>query len=112
MATETATEAKVEDLRAEFRFLRRNALHIMTKEQFDEEVAKACPTSAQEFVKAARKAKVVCNRCRGTGTYVWGAVVNGVPSHSGPCFRCKGKGYQDQADARRNFGYDMHRSVV
>lgn len=33
-----------------------------------------------------------CSRCGGTGTYVWGAIVNGVPSFAGQCFRCGGSG--------------------
>jgi len=37
---------------------------------------------------------------------VWGAIVNGQPTHSGTCFRCGGKGWQDESDKRRNWGYD------
>lgn len=33
-----------------------------------------------------------CYRCGGTGTYHWGAVINGVSQHSGPCFACQGGG--------------------
>jgi len=42
--------------------------------------------------RAAFRANVACSRCNGTGTYYWGAVVNGVPSYSGQCFRCSGSG--------------------
>lgn len=47
-----------------------------------------------------------CDQCRGSGQYVWGAIVNGVPSHTGTCFRCGGKGFQTPADVRRNRYYD------
>ena len=49
---------------------------------------------------------VPCDKCRGTGTYYWGAMVNGVMTHSGPCFRCEGQGTQTDGDQRRNYGYD------
>jgi len=47
-----------------------------------------------------------CEKCRGTGTYGWGAVVNGKISHSGPCFRCNGTGRETARDFRRNLAYD------
>lgn len=43
--------------------------------------------------------------CRGTGTYGWGAFVNGAPAHSGPHYHCGGRGYVTDADLRRNWGY-------
>lgn len=54
----------------------------------------------------------LCENCYGPGLYRWGACINGKPPvHSGPCFRCGSKGFQDADDARRNYGYDMHRKV-
>lgn len=47
-----------------------------------------------------------CERCNGTGIATWGGTINGKPVHSGKCFRCQGKGYQSEADKRRNYGYD------
>lgn len=52
-----------------------------------------------------------CERCRGTGVYGWGASVNGKMEHSGPCFRCEGKGFQTAEDERRNDYYDNHRTL-
>lgn len=52
-----------------------------------------------------------CERCRGTGVYGWGASVNGKMEHSGPCFRCEGKGFQTAEDVRRNDYYDNHRTL-
>lgn len=52
---------------------------------------------------------LACERCRNTGTYRWGPCINGRPPvHSASCFQCEGKGYQDDADQRRNFGYFNH----
>lgn len=49
-----------------------------------------------------------CTRCAGTGKFVT-YMENGVPKGpGGPCFRCGGKGYQTEADARRNYGYDVY----
>lgn len=56
---------------------------------------------------------VACDRCGGTGTYVWGAIINGVPQYAGVCYKCEGAGkihktwiertpeYQAKLDARR-----------
>ena len=56
---------------------------------------------------------VKCDRCGGTGTYVWGAVINGRPQYAGVCFKCDGEGkvwskwiertaeYQAKLDAKR-----------
>lgn len=46
-----------------------------------------------------------CWKCSGTGEYVWGAIVNGVPSRRGMCFSCRGKGYQTPADVARTDVY-------
>jgi len=64
--------------------------------------------SPAEYVGAAAEATTICNRCHGTGTYAWGGTVNGKPVHTGDCFRCEGKGVQDQDDYRRCIAYDRH----
>lgn len=48
----------------------------------------------------------VCAKCKGSGVYRWGAVVNGRASHSGPCFSCRGTGKQGRADIGRNRTYN------
>lgn len=50
-----------------------------------------------EPVKAVRPT-IECKRCGGTGVY----------KTFGVCFRCQGKGHQDDADQRRNWGYVQH----
>ncbi|GAF96966.1 unnamed protein product [marine sediment metagenome] len=49
-----------------------------------------------------------CGRCAGTGQFIT-YVENGKPrGPGGECFRCNGKGFHNNADRRRNWGYDMH----
>lgn len=50
-----------------------------------------------------------CPKCDGTGTYSWGATVNGVPSHSGPCHSCRGTGVQTVSDIKRNNTYNRYK---
>jgi hypothetical protein len=47
-----------------------------------------------------------CAKCRGTGVYSWGAVVNGKPTHTGMCFSCRGTGKQSSKQIRRNHTYN------
>lgn len=51
----------------------------------------------------------VCAKCKGAGAYGWGACVNGVMQHSGPCFSCKGTGKQETRDIKRNHAYNRHK---
>jgi DnaJ-class molecular chaperone len=50
-----------------------------------------------------------CPKCKGTGEYRWGAVINGKSSKSGPCHSCHGTGKQTIADIRRNQAYNRHK---
>jgi hypothetical protein len=50
-----------------------------------------------------------CCKCRGTGIYSWGAVVNGKPSKSGTCFSCRGTGKQDRRQIARNHTYNKYK---
>jgi len=47
-----------------------------------------------------------CEKCRGSGLYCWGAVVNGKPEKSGPCHSCRGTGQQSARDIARNHSYN------
>lgn len=106
----TSGERTVEELREEFRKLRRNALYIMTRADFDDQISALTPRNAtpEDFIHAAEHVRGECDRCQGTGHYSWGACVNGKMTHGGPCYRCNGKGWLGQDDARRNWGYDNH----
>lgn len=46
--------------------------------------------------------------CGGTGVHRYGGgTINGkFVGSSGVCFRCVGKGYENEADRKRNYGYD------
>jgi DnaJ-class molecular chaperone len=50
-----------------------------------------------------------CEKCRGSGLYCWGVVVNGKASKSGPCHSCKGTGRQTAADICRNVAYNRYK---
>lgn len=64
-----------------------------------------------DFVTAAQMVAVPCARCAGTGEFIT-YVENGVPKGPGGiCFRCEGKGYQTDADRRRNYGYDNYAPI-
>lgn len=53
-----------------------------------------------------------CEKCSGSGTYRWGATVNGQPRHSGPCHSCGGTGEQSVKDIRRNQAYNRHKIAL
>lgn len=50
-----------------------------------------------------------CEKCRGTGFYRWGAIVNGKASHEGPCYSCQGTGKQTKRQIKRNWGYNKYK---
>lgn len=52
-----------------------------------------------------------CDGCNGSGIYYGaGSVVNGqFVGFKGECYRCGGKGAQDEADLKRNRAYDRNR---
>ena len=97
----------VEELRAVYAFYLRAAEYGAGKVETVRQLEMAGPTTPLEWIKAIKAITVKCDRCT-NGTYYWGAVVNGRPTHSGECFRCEGKGYQNMSDFRRNRGYDNH----
>ena len=93
-----------DQLRRRFEMLRRCAMHETSAENWMEEVRKQLPQSRKptpsDWVEAAAKATVRCWRCSGTGTYRWGGGIAGLMLYAGPCYRCVGKGRQNQADFR------------
>lgn len=112
----------VKELRAEFGRLMRNAQYAATREEWLAAVRELAlkasggdePTPEQ-WVEAARAAKVPCWSCSGKGIYYGkGYVENGVfKGFTGPCYRCGGRCKQGQDDFTRNWGYDsFHRRVI
>ena len=47
-----------------------------------------------------------CVKCKGTGAYRWGPIVNGKQSKGGTCFSCGGTGKQSKKDINRNHTYN------
>lgn len=107
-----STQNDLETLRAEYRAIRRRT-HAENNQVFDAAVKTwllqkgLLPTPAN-FVDAALAVTFKCRRCSGTGKFVT-YIENGQPrGPGGDCFRCMGRGYQNDADARRNYGADLH----
>lgn len=97
-------------LRKLFEGVRSRALERVSREEFDQQVeAFIClaGTSTKaakpvDWVRASVRVRHDCAKCKGSGTYVWGP----QQEFSGICYRCEGKGWQHDADRRRNWGYD------
>ena len=113
--------SKVE-LRAEYRTIRNKLLMWFDKDTVDAAVrskaAQLCANrgkravSPEMWVEAIKLVRLPCDHCSGDGVYRWGACVNGKMTHSGPCFRCQGKGKMDADDCVRTRTYHNHLRVV
>lgn len=107
-------------LHEEYAKLKRNGEYNAGKEAWAaavcEQLAKMGKTidsaTFAEIVHAARVATTPCDRCNASGIYQWGAQINGRMTHSASCYRCNGKGRQNQDDYRRNWGYDQRIKAV
>jgi hypothetical protein len=55
---------------------------------------KQLKAAREELASAIKPAAGSCTRCGGSGTYVWGGSINGVPMYSGTCYRCGGCGVE------------------
>jgi hypothetical protein len=82
--------------------------YFVSSEDIDCAVLPCKPITPADWLIAMRRVTCRCERCRGTGTYSWGACINGVMSHSAPCARCAGKGRMDFDDMRRSKAYDAY----
>jgi hypothetical protein len=82
--------------------------YFMGSDASDKAITDQNPLSPIGWVFAARAVGCRCERCHGTGTYYWGACVNGVMSKSAPCARCAGKGRMTFDDMRRSRAYDNY----
>jgi hypothetical protein len=108
-------EMTLTELREEYRILRRNSEISATHEEWDAAVERGarklsgCDSpEPMEYVESARAAVTCCDKCHGTGEYQWGGTINGKPVHTGVCYRCEGKGHQNQDDYRRNYVHTCH----
>ncbi len=66
------------------------------------------PMTPVDWIMAIKAIEADCERCKGTGTYSWGASVNGKMTNSGPCARCGGDGRMTFDDMRRGKAYDNY----
>lgn len=109
---EREDESELRALRKEYATIRRRALNAAdtpddyTAADFDRAARAmvADDPTPEMWVKLASRVEVPCLRCNATGAY------GGATGH-GDCFRCGGKGRQDDSDRRRNYGYDNNRSI-
>lgn len=111
-----------DELRAEYRNIRNKFLRWFGKDEVDAAIrCKAAQLmvdrgkrsiSPELWVEAIKKVTLRCDHCDGSGEYRWGACVNGKMTHSGTCFRCKGKGRMNADDAARTATYHTHLRVV
>ena len=63
----------------------------------------------QPIVESSPEQRHTCDGCSGDGQYFRGHIENGVrKGFIGRCFRCGGKGWQNDADLKRNRYYDSH----
>lgn len=86
------------------------ASHPHTLDYIGETVkANAWIARAEEYLDRVERCKCDCSH----GVfYGHGYVLNGVfKGYTGTCFRCGGKGYQNNGDRRRNWGYDNNRVI-
>lgn len=98
----------IKKLRNEYKNIARRSLAGSISE-FNAAVAALNPQLPEEYLAAARKVEFWCGACAGTGKFVKSVDENGIPHcvNNSVCFRCAGKGAQNDADRRRNFGYDQ-----
>ena len=98
----------IDTQRAVFAALRETAYYSMTREEFNSAVKAQNPVTPVDWIMAVKALVVKCDRCNGSGTYYWGACVNGRMSHSASCARCAGKGKMTFDDMRRYRGWINH----
>ena len=102
----------IHDLRQEYAKVRARS-HALTQGEFNEAVrrlvadeyrATRAPVTPERWVALAKSARFDCRACNGTGQFLR----DGEPD-GGECYRCGGRGAQNDADALRNWGYDRYR---
>lgn len=100
-------------LRTAFARLQTNGAYALTRESWRAAVQALLPENPtpEDWIDAAKRLKIKCPVCHGSGVYLYGTCVNGQMSKSGPCYRCESKGYQNFRDFARNKYYDEHRSI-
>lgn len=117
MTTKATTKDDVHTLKLAYHRIQKRSL-AKTPAEFNEKCAqlllanKIDPETAKpaDWLKAAKHVLFPCGRCAGTGLFIT-MVVNGKPTGPGGiCYRCNGKGAQNDSDRRRNYGHDMYKA--
>lgn len=94
----------------------RSRSHAENNKEFDRRVLaymekKKLQRTPENFLLVAKCVSIPCRRCAQTGRFITGSL-NGQPTGPGGiCYRCEGKGWQDDSDARRNYGADVNQIV-
>ena len=101
----------IQQQRAVYRELRDIVRYTVGVDNADNIIRACCPgvpVTPVDWIMAVFRVEVDCERCKGTGTYYWGASINGRMTHSGPCARCGGDGRMTFDDMRRCRAYDNY----
>lgn len=102
----------IETQRAVFAELREIVRYTMGKDHADSAISDKYNDHTSkdpvEWILVIFRVTCRCERCRGSGTYSWGACINGRMTHSSPCARCGGDGKMTFDDMRRGRAYDNH----
>lgn len=62
--------------------------------------------AAREVLADLRAGGVVCSKCGGTGQFVF--LSGPRKGTAAVCYRCRGKGFENPSDLKRNFGHRVH----
>ncbi len=102
-------ELDMDTQRVVYAELRDIVAYTMGRDRADIAIAKEVDDHAPEgWLAAIKRVTCKCERCRGSGTYSWGAQINGRMTHSASCARCGGDGVMTFDDMRRGRAYDEH----
>lgn len=109
MSREDYAALDIETQRAVYAELREIVRYTMGKDDADDAIRMHfAGTPPANWIMAVKAVTCKCERCRGTGTYSWGACINGRMTHSAPCARCGGNGKMTFDDMRRGRAYDEY----
>ena len=97
-----------ETQRVVFAELREIVRYTMGNDAADSAIVAAGLRRGHDWIMAVKRVTCKCERCRGTGTYYWGACINGRMTHSASCARCGGDGKMTFDDMRRGRAYDSN----
>ena len=105
----------IDTQRAVFVELRDIVRYTMGKDRADSDIRLWLVGASRVFpaawILAVKQVTCKCERCRGTGTYSWGACISGRMTNTASCARCGGDGVMTFDDMRRWRAYDAYTIV-